>query len=45
MGSARAPWSLTIQSGLGRSGCYEVSYTLSYPYNLFCKIKVNLLYD
>ena len=28
MGSARAPWSLTIQSGLGR--CYEVSYTLSY---------------
>ena len=24
MGSARAPWSLTIQSGLG--GCYEVSY-------------------
>ena len=24
MGWARAPWSLTIQSGLGR--CYEVSY-------------------
>ena len=27
MGSARAPWSLTIQSGLG--GCYEVSYVLA----------------
>ena len=40
MGSARAPWSLTIPSGLGR--CCEVSYVPAL-YNLSCKINVNLV--
>ena len=44
MGSVRAPWSLTIQSGLGR--CYEVSYTLSYVFsrNRLTLILQNKLY-